>query len=333
MKKFTKENLIEFKDTYFTNVPKQEDADLYLDFIFQMADIITKEIAVPEYADICEIIELLIDSDFNKINFYAPFEVENKEENEFTVSVVNASNSQKVWKKTPEISDKLDSIISYLEKNRFKSEEEWDDFCKTLATTGNDIKLTNSNICCPKKLISNCSLNSLQTLKNFIIFEIKISSITAANYRVYGFIDKNHYKIYLIDAYTKNSGQAHADVFFDNFVNKAAKYIESNKLLENLLYNILRGYDMKEEKDVFQELENIRKIEDKEMHAQGFEDAVEKRLEEDIDNIYYHEGYNDGKEYLQQKEIKKAMRADFIKRMLDKGISKDALKRHGLIEK
>ena len=96
MKKFTKENLIEFKATYFTNVPKQEDADSYLDFIFQMADIITKEIAVPEYADICEIIELLIDSDFNKINFYAPFEVENKEENEFTVSVVNASNSQKV---------------------------------------------------------------------------------------------------------------------------------------------------------------------------------------------------------------------------------------------
>jgi len=87
-----------------------------------------------------------------------------------------------------------------------------------------------------------------------------------------------------------------------------------------------------EKQQNIKELSDIKNSKLKKDHAQGFGDALEHRKEQEIGSKRYHEGYKDGLKYLEHLEIKKATRADFIRRMLAKGISRETLIKHGIIK-
>lgn len=231
-----------------------------------------------------QIIDILDDYSLDKALDYLPFVVPTATtiKNTKILSVVDESDADKVWKKTPEVLKNFKTLCAYIES---LDKDAANRLVDILLKTPSEVSLNKGVICSAKKYVANCPDDPP---KGATVIEIKVNSPDSAQYRVYGLlVDKT---IHLLKAHTKNSGQEKADKVFDTFMKNANEYVKTIKFNESVSYNNIRGAKMKD--DVFNELNEIYDIQCLENWAKGNNDAWAGKLCEDTADADYVRGYN-----------------------------------------
>lgn len=156
-----------------------------------------------------------------------------------------------------------------------------------LEKTGNNYPLNSSgSICSPRKYVAN---SGRKLPKKVIPIELRINTKAKANYRVYGILIDTVF--YLLECYTKNSGQDRADSMFDAFIDKANKFITNKKLLESKII-------VEEE---FMNIYNENFLADV---CKGRADALTNVVDENNSSDGYVTGYNQVKQAEKESKFK-----------------------------
>ena len=312
---------------------KVDDVDTYIELV----DIITnllKESVIDLFKnnsdnDISLFVISLTEGNFSAVytlklyDYTEPPEEENTESKH--VVVKDVSDAEKQWKGTPA----LPVFNRFKEELSSKDLEYFKYIINTLRqSNGGTTRVGPATINIPQKYIANAAkalANDAKSVSDNIVFlEIKFTApSSSAKYRVYGFAVIDKAEVYLLSAYTKNSGQENANEDFDKFLADAIKYIK--KLGESLLYNIkTKSYgDIKlmETFDVFDELNTILDEQAAREKLRGISDANDGKLVEDNASSDYLDGYN--------KTIQSLKRAKVENEKIDKVVHEFILKHGG----
>lgn len=285
MKRLTVNNLKLFWDKYRKNIPDENDVDSYIEFMFNVEEALKKEFDLPHYIDeqtLNLIFDSLLQNDFTLIADL--LEKDDDSDLNSNLNVFDYSNSQKEWNKTPEIYKNLNIMIDELKEF---NEEQAEKLIAFLQQSNDEFRLKKGTICCPRKYVAN---SGRKLPAGVLAIEIRINSKTSTQYRVYGILHKNN--LYLLSAYTKNSGQEKANANFDSFMDKANDFIENQKLLKEELYYISEDFTMKYSKKYLED------------YNKGRTDAFENNIKEQNCSNAYLEGYDEAKQELREEAFK-----------------------------
>ena len=244
------------------------------------------------------------------------------------LQVYDYTDAEKVWKKTPEILKTFEQVCNSLNT---LNQENLDRLLQTLQKTGDTFPLNGGKICCPRKYLANVKKVNVKIPNSILIIEIKLNSKTNANYRVYGFLYLKLNQIFLIDVYTKTSGQDNADEFFDNFLRKAVNFAKAEHLDlgESLSYNIAEENNM----TIFEELNLITEQQELALWNQAREDAFNNTINEELnESPIYKRSYNITKQEIAEQSLEQN-RKNFMEYMAKNRTEHESLLRSIVLDR
>lgn len=206
------------------NIPDEENEEAYLNFLDELDEKLKElqsELKISD-SELSMLMDALISNDFTSVEYLI-----DQTESKPQIKVIDQSDSAKEWKKTPEVFNNLKYIINDIQNY---SVEDQDRLINFISISSDDYKVSKrGSICCPRKYVAN---SPFKFPKGVVPIELRINTISNAQYRVYGILVLKTKTMYLLKAYTKTSGQDRADSAFDSFASAAIKFIKDNKLLE-----------------------------------------------------------------------------------------------------